>query len=517
MTICKAGRIAWIASLFVLLLYTHAACAEMIRGLDRYPVISPQQAARLSVPQGSVHLMLGSTELPYDAASNTYFIPQERETEGFDGEIAIDEQDGFSYCVVMRDDFTKQTALDYSVGLTVVGVHGDLCVSSKVIFTPLPVICMDTQTGNMPDDKEERGSLQVYTAQAGEIFCEKSIIEINLRGNTSKWLPKQSYRVKIVDERGNKQNMSLCGLRSDDDWIFNPMYSDTSKIREALAYRLWDQINSVGDFAQSSRIEYAEVFLHGQYWGLYGVQERIDRKQVDANKDTGILYKVFANDRPTSEQLLACMEAERCGGFEIKHRGEYAADIWRPAAVYMSFLDGDDDVMGAGLSLRNVIDYGLWAMLVQAHDCHFKNQFLNCVYTDNGYIMYKIPWDLNNTFGDVWLLDSKEENYTGYRLGSLVMDGAFGKLVKSEDPAIYREIVRRYRQLRENGIDVESITASARAIHEPIYAAIVRDGKRWPGCGMGDGNADNIRDIETSLHDILYRMDKWVEALENTL
>ena len=517
MTICKAGRIARIASLFVFLLHTQAACAQMIRGLDRYPVISPQQAEQLGKPQGSITLMLGNHPLPYDAASNTYFIPQERAADGFDGTVSIDEQDGFSYSIIRRDDFTKQTALDYSVGLTVVGINGDLCVSSKIVFTPLPIICVDTDTGNMPGDLAEGGSIQVYTAQAGEIFCEESPIEINLRGNTSKWLPKQSYRVKIVDERGNKENMSLCGLRSDDDWILNPMYSDTSKVREALAYRLWDQINSVGDFAKSSRIEYAEVFLRGQYWGLYGVQERIDRKQVDANKHTGILYKVFANDRPTDEQLLACMETERCGGFEIKHRGEYVTDVWRPAAAYMSFLDGDDDVTGAGLSLRNVIDYGLWAMLVQAHDCHFKNQFLNCVYTGNGYIMYKIPWDLNNTFGDVWLLDSKGENYTGYRLGSLVMDGAFGKLVKSEDPEIYRAIIRRYRQLRENGIDVESITAAARAIHEPIYAAIVRDGKRWPECGMGDGNADNIRDIETSLHDILYRMDKWIEALENTL
>jgi len=137
MTISKAGRTVWVAFLFVLLLHTRSACAEMIRGLDRYPVISPQQAAQLSVPQGSVRLMLGNTELPYDAASNTYFIPQERKTEDFDGEIVIDEQEGFSYFVVRRDDFTKQTALDYSVGLTVMGVNGDLCVSSKIVFTHL--------------------------------------------------------------------------------------------------------------------------------------------------------------------------------------------------------------------------------------------------------------------------------------------------------------------------------------------------------------------------------------------
>lgn len=507
-------KLARLALLLMVLFHAPNSIAEMIRGLDQYPVSASQQTG---TPQGSIRLLSGSIELPYDEVSNTYFIPQDRSTVAFDGSITIDEQEGYTYSIVRQKDFCKQTALDHSVGLTVYGVRGNQWVSTKIVFTPLPVLCISTETGTMPGDEDENGVLYAYSAQNGKIVCDSSSIEINLRGNTSKWLPKRSYRVKIVNGVGSKQNMSLCGLRSDDDWILNPMYSDTSKIREALAYQLWDQINSSGENARSSRIEYAEVLFHGEYWGLYGVQERIDRKQVDANKYAGILYKVLANERPTDEQLLACTDTVQCGGFEIKFAGEYVTDLWLPAAAYMSFLDGDGDVSGARLLLDNVIDYGLWAMLVQAHDCHFKNQFLNCVYTDDGYVMYKIPWDLNNTFGDVWLLDSQEENYTGYRLGSLVMDGAFGKLVKSEDPQVYAAIVRRYWELRKSGIDVETITASARALHEPVYAAIVRDGKRWPECGMGDGNADNIRDIETSLHDILYRMDKWVEALEKNI
>ena len=70
-------------------------------------------------------------------------------------------------------------------------------------------------------------------------------------------------------------------------------------------------------------------------------------------------------------------------------------------------------------------DYGLWAMFTQAHDNHFKNQFLNAVHESGCYALYKIPWDLNHTFGDVWRGEDEENNFTGYMVGSPVMDGAF--------------------------------------------------------------------------------------------
>lgn len=99
------------------------------------------------------------------------------------------------------------------------------------------------------------------------------------------------------------------------------MYTDTSKIRETLAYRLWEEINSSSVFAASSRVAYCEAYINGKYWGLYGVQERIDRKQVDGDKRSGILYKIIANDRPIVEELLSCESDEICRGFELEFSG----------------------------------------------------------------------------------------------------------------------------------------------------------------------------------------------------
>ena len=165
----------------------------------------------------------------------------------------------------------------------------------------LPVLSIVTENGRLPNGEDLSARLTLLLPDGTEFQTISTRIEINERGNTSRRFPKKSYRVKIVDEEGQKQDLSIAGLRSDDDWILNPLYTDTSKIREALAYDLWARMNSSGQAAAGSRMRYAEIYFNGQYWGLYGVQERMDRKQVDADKRGGVLYKVAANDRPDED------------------------------------------------------------------------------------------------------------------------------------------------------------------------------------------------------------------------
>ncbi len=505
-------NIAALLLLALLALTPAAALGQQIRGLDALDALPAGQT--LPARSGKVALTLSGAPLPYDEAMGAYLVPQDPGTKGFDGEIRIEEEDGFTYYVQAPEGFDKASALADGLRLTVVGVSEEECVSSDVIFTALPVILLTTQTGEMPAEEDGVGHIALYTAEKGRLTVEESSIEINLRGNTSTWLPKKSYRVKITDEDGVKQDLQIGSLRADDDWIFNPMYADTSKIREALAYRLWEEVNTSGQKAESSRMTYAEVFFHGEYWGLYGVQERIDRKQVDADRRVGILYKVLTNERPTPQTLLACEDPACCEGFEVKFAGEHVSDPWTPAAAYMAFLDGGEPVEGAGLSMKNVIDYGLWAMFVQAHDCHFKNQFLHAVYTgEDGYTMYKIPWDLNHTFGDMWDGENEAANYTRYCLNRLVMDGAFEQLIAVGDESVYRAIQARYAQLREGLFTEDAVMRRAQALREPLGAAMARDTARWPECGMGDGNEDNLRDIAISVRTLLPLMDEFIAVL----
>lgn len=378
----------------------------------------------------------------------------------------------------------------------------------------LPVISIYTDSGELPGEEDMSGTLIRYISKGCAVVAEEMDIEINERGNTSRRFPKKSYRVKILDDQGEKMNFSLApDLRSDDDWILNPMYTDTSKIREALAYKLWDTMNSSGVIASSSRVSYAEVYLNGEYWGLYGIQERIDRKQVSGNKRTGILYKVFANYRPTVQELLACEDPLICQGFELEFAGSDVLMPWAPAAGYMALLDQQPNKAPARVSLENAIDYGLWAMLTQAHDCHFKNQYIHCVYTPDGYQMYKIPWDLNNTFGDIYKNNAEDTNYTRYAMAQPVLDAVFERLIGLQEPAIISAIQTRWQALRKSVITPEMLIALAHELHDPLFDAIERDSLRWPEGGMGEGNAVNIRDIERYIRETIPRMDAYIASL----
>lgn len=491
-----------------------AVHASMIGGLASLESISKEQMEAMPEPVGTVMLTLDGVQLPYDPASNTYFIPQSPDTAHFEGKLQLEMTPGYSYCVYPGADVSKQHALEKSIGYHIYGVRGDQCVYSKVIFTALPVLCLRTLDGELPGDDAQAGMLALFEISNGRLEVKQSRMNINLRGNTSKRLPKKSYRVTLLHEDGENRSLSLAGLREDDDWILNPMYSDKSKIREWLAYSLWDEMNSSGLNAQSSRITYAELFLNGEYWGLYGLQERVDRKQVNADKRSGVLYKVIANDRPTAQELLDCEETEQCRAFKLEHAGAGVQDSWMPAASLMQFLDEGEFAEKAALDMNNVIDYGLWIMFTQSHDCHFKNQFLNCVYEDGAYTMYKIPWDLNNTFGDVWSSDQPETNHIEFYIGSLIKDSAFGAMLDQNDPAFHVSVLQRWQELRGETLEYNRLVEKIRSMHTALRPAIIRDGRRWPESGSGTGNAENTRDIEAYLFTILFRMDEYIAGLE---
>lgn len=377
----------------------------------------------------------------------------------------------------------------------------------------LPMLVIQTDDGALPGDEASAASLEIVDVdQVGDPVYVHASAQIRVRGNTSRRFPKKSFKLRIVDAQGDKEDLSIAGLRTDDDWILNALYADTSKIREALAYRLWEAMNRCRQ-AASSRLRFVEVTLNGRYWGLYGIQERIDRKQVGADRTSGILYKVDANDSLSGEDE-ADGDGLRRGGMELVFAGKQVEQPWAPAEDYMALLEGKDGPSGSRFSPENTVEFCLWSALVQAGDNHYKNQYLNCVYEAPGYTLYRIPWDLDHTFGDRWSGDSSQTNYVEYGISDLALDDVAQVMLNGENPAFRQALCARWRQLRADGLSDEGLISFARELFEALRPAIERDTRRWPECGMGEGSAANIRDIEDYLRVAFRRLDGWIDALE---
>ena len=235
---------------------TAAQANEHSGVLEQLPFISDEEFEQAAPLTGSAPLTLDGSPLPYDKETNTYYLPVSKEEALAERSLHLENAPGVSYSLWDPGDG--------SVRLCALSADG--MRTASLVFTTLPVLELETASGMLPEDDVQRGTLTQLTGDGGQLKIEQSEVEINLRGNTSRRLPKKSYRVKIIENDGQKKDLSIAGLRSDDDWIFNPMYSDTSKIREPLGYWLWDQMNSVGQEAASSRSAYAEVLINGSCW-----------------------------------------------------------------------------------------------------------------------------------------------------------------------------------------------------------------------------------------------------------
>ena len=80
--------------------------------------------------------------------------------------------------------------------------------------------------------------------------------ELSVRGNSSFFLPKKSYRLELQDKNGNDRKASLLGLPADSDWVLYASATDRTFERNLLAHELWRRM---GHYAV--RWKFVEVFV----------------------------------------------------------------------------------------------------------------------------------------------------------------------------------------------------------------------------------------------------------------
>lgn len=106
-------------------------------------------------------------------------------------------------------------------------------------------------------------------------------VNIEIRGESSQSFPKKSYAVETIDENGEDEDVSILGFPEEEDWVLHGPYSDKTLMRNVLTMHLGRRM---GQYA--SRTRFCELFIDGDYRGIYVLMERIKRDgdRVDVNK-----------------------------------------------------------------------------------------------------------------------------------------------------------------------------------------------------------------------------------------
>lgn len=302
-------------------------------------------------------------------------------------------------------------SLDYSNSYLI----NDIATSNQytIYFTQLPIILIDSDNAIVDEPKVLANF--VYSDEEQTLV---SNIGIELRGGSSQSYPKKTYDIEFWDdELGDETNNEQFGeLRNDDDWILDALYNEPLRLRSYIANKLWLEIHTpyyISDEPNAKSgadVMYVEMFLNGQYNGVYNLSEQVDKKQLKLKSFNdnmrGELYKGVSWGASTFTDIPSYDNESRLwSGYEFKYPKEDEITDWTNLYQFTDFVINSSvidftNTIWTRFNEDNYINYFLFLNLIRATDNTGKNIYLAKYNTDEPYIY--IPWDLDGCFGTIW-------------------------------------------------------------------------------------------------------------------
>jgi hypothetical protein len=131
------------------------------------------------------------------------------------------------------------------------------------------------------------------TVSGTEINAEKA--GIRGRGNTTwEFYPKKPYRIKF------EEKVSVFGEKANKSWVLLALYNDFSAVKDRLAFTMAD---ALGTDVFVPSYNYVELYLNGEYNGLYLMTDQVDENKGRAGVKTDVDEMENADDVPFLVEL----------------------------------------------------------------------------------------------------------------------------------------------------------------------------------------------------------------------
>lgn len=469
-------------------------------------------------------LAFSGEQLPYDRNTSTFYLPLNMETDTWESGQLTSLASGVS--LIFEEDFTgadKQETIKNGTKFRFYAVRDGEYQECWLTVTGLSVVSIETEAD--ADAEIFGGSAYFWDSSTKVDWTSSSILEANIRGNTSRTYEKKGYKLSLKKQNKNgeivEDKKSLFGLRNDDEWLLNAMYSDSSKIRDKLSADIWAEIGAYQEeFPEAyfgTRMTYVEVFFNHEYWGLYVLMEPVDSKQLDRTKEgeggqEEYSYKsVTPQDVSTEELLNQEAYGETLSGFELK--GSHTVidrTSWEPLLSYLELRDlSDDEAFAAAASeltdREGALDIWIYLQAVLGIDNRGKNMYYVAKNRGNRQVVYFAPWDMDITWGDA-LSEGTGDNVWDVGLFTALyserINWSFGdRLIELDVDGSCDYVSERWKELRQGVLSDESLTEEIDGLIHQVRdsGALERDAERWPDSNSG-------QDYELFVRMALYRM-----------
>ncbi|MCQ2520483.1 MAG: CotH kinase family protein [Lachnospiraceae bacterium] len=399
----------------------------------------------------------------------------------------------------------------------------------NLVPTTVPVMKID-YSGSLENDGSDM-KMYLFDNRSGVIQrVSTSEGKVRYRGASTLFYPKKNLKLSVskgIGKEKENNNLSLLGMRKDDDWILYAAYNDQEKVRDVFSERLWYEgcakDNSWGVTA-GMEYKYVELVANGEYQGLYALGFPIDEKQLalSGDYDKEALYKKKAWD---SERNLEMTPWGAFSGYECKtdneaiakgYTGEFgnwtnkAGDSyfdtgeWELLYKYYYYLAKNAKNTGKlsdVIDMNNAIDIYIYFNVIQGVDNVWgdliKNEYIAIKGTgknDDLKALY-VPWDMDISWGNKWV-DDADLNFTipyyYTPLDNRVADGGYlEQIILNGDRNLWQDIADKYKKLREGAWSDEKIDEYLSEYEEDIFdsCAYLREMERWPEGTYSDPNS----------------------------
>lgn len=417
--------------------------------------------------------------------------------------------------------FHHELAADADSSLGPQEIPEDYTVDQGFV-THLPLIIIDTLGGEIVNYKSYDAEQDAYVYQEGvELYSPvyMSVIDnenhvnsladapvfqtdaaMKIRGNSSSRLPKVQYRVKLLDETGNKIKYPMLGMENGSEWILNGTQTDPSYMRNYTAMNLGGTL-----LPGTPDMRYCEVVKKNgdnkyEYMGLYILYETIDRGvgrididaydpqaqetsyilRRDRYDNTKTMLYTYATTEgytdtwlqvlyPKDDKITEKTTAQITEEIDTVERVLYSEER-SVFSTYMKYLDVD-----------SFVDYFVINEFFGNYDAGEHSTYL---YKEaGGKIKMAALWDydmsLNNWNGGLFDIE----------YASFVDRPWFNRLIL--DDYFAERVAKRYYELRKGIFSDESVKGFINSTEKFLGNALLRDKSRWE-----DVHVSNMKPIE---------------------
>lgn len=461
----------------------------------------------ISIPSYAQFTINGK-HIIYDKQNDTYMacIPEDAFGKDYEAIILLDIASDWSDLSIDGTQIAYSYTFKQVEGNKLYSIHarkGNKEINTKITFTFLPLLVLQGSFGY----DYAQGSMSLYSSDATEPTI--SLIKAKWRGGSTNTADKhkRNYKIKSINFKGKSQDISLLGMREDNNWIMDAGQIDLFRLRNRIATEIWNDFATKPYYASKEPKaksgvagKVVEVILNNEYRGIYSLTEAMDRKELklkkydDENQEFhGQLWKVSSWDKATFWDIDKDYDntQETWHAFETKYPDieDVNPTDYSPLYEAIDFVVNSNDEAfkkeaGDYFDIPVLIDYQLFLETLKPVDNNGKNMYWGIYDVAKSKKLTLAIWDLDASVGQDWHCSTPlHPDYVLPNTDLRVKDGfnLYHRLSSLNVDNYNEKVANRYHELRKTYFSEENLISKYQGYYDMLMksGAASREETKW--------------------------------------